>query len=410
VGSHLLAGRLNPETLDAEWVANRRHRDLAPVLEAASVRDDPGAVLEDLLPTDAAYAMLVDELARLRRIRDAGGWPTLTTGPSLRLADEGPRIAELVDRLRLSGDFDGPTSAVFASSLEGAVKQFQHSHGLLADGIVGTATLQALNTPVEARIDQVIANLERWRWLPEELGEFYVVVNIASFRLDVVRDGQSVLDMRIVVGTPYRRTPVFSDQIRYLVLNPYWEVPNRIAIQDKLPLIKRNPNYLAEQSFTVLQGWGTAERIIDPATVNWASLSQQNFPYRLRQSPGPFNALGRVKFMFPNRFSVYLHDTPARELFDRETRTFSSGCIRLEAPLELAETVLSGDPKWSRAAINAASRAGREQTIQLPTPVPVHLQYWTAWIRRTDGKLQFSNDVYGRDQTVLRALREAAPT
>jgi murein L,D-transpeptidase YcbB/YkuD len=263
---------------------------------------------------------------------------------------------------------------------------------------------------VQARIDQVIVNLERWRWLPEELGDFYVVVNIASFRLDVVRDGKSVLDMRIVVGTPYRRTPVFSDQIRYLVLNPYWEVPGRIAIQDKLPLIKRNPNYLAEQGFTVLQGWGTAERIIDPSTVNWTGLSQQNFPYRLRQSPGPLNALGRVKFMFPNRFSVYLHDTPARELFDRETRTFSSGCIRVEAPLELAETLLSGDPRWSRAAINTASRAGREETVQLPTPVPVHLQYWTAWISRTDGRLQFSNDVYGRDQAVLRGLREAAPT
>lgn len=411
IGSHFLAGRLNPETLDSEWVANRRHRPLAPLLERASQSEDPGAVLEELLPADAAYQALVQRLADLRELRDAGGWGTIEPGPTLREGDDGGRIAALVRRLVATQDLEDVVShASFDADVARAVRNFQTRHGLAADGVVGQATLRALNVPVQARIDQIIVNLERWRWLPEDLGDFYVLVNIAGFRLDVIENGRSVLDMRVVVGQPYRRTPVFSGRIAYLVLNPSWEVPPSIAGRDKLPLIRTNPGYLADQGYDLLQGWGEQERRVDPSTVDWSSVTARNFPYRLRQRPGMYNALGRVKFMFPNKFSVYLHDTPSRELFAQDARAFSSGCIRLAAPMDLAELLLSDQSSWSRGAIDAAVASGSEQTVRLSRQVPVHLLYWTAWIDRDDGQLQFRDDIYGRDDPVLRELREIPPT
>jgi murein L,D-transpeptidase YcbB/YkuD len=410
VGSHFLAGRLNPETLDAEWVANRRHRDLTPVIELAASSDTPGDVLEALLPTDAAYRALVERLAELRDRRESGGWPAVSEGATLREGDSGPRVAELVRRLHASGDLDRTEGDTIDAEVGAAIRAFQSRHGLAADGLVGRATQSSLNVPVQSRIDQVIVNLERWRWLPEDLGDFHILVNIAGFRLDVVENGQSIRDMRVVVGRPYRRTPVFSDAISYIVLNPYWEVPIRIAIQDKLPLIKSDPGYLAQQGYTLLQGWGDQEEIIDPASVDWSAVTARNFSYRLRQSPGPLNALGRLKFMFPNKFSVYLHDTPARELFAQDALAFSSGCIRLEAPLDLAEILLRDQGNWSREAIDRAIASGREETIRLPTRVPVHLLYWTAWISSDDGALNFRDDIYSRDAPVLAELREAPPS
>lgn len=406
LGSHFLAGQLNPETLDSEWVANRRHRDLAPLLAEAPA--GAGERLESLLPAAPQYHALVRRLAELRQLRDAGGWTAIDAGPTLRKGDTGPRVAMLADRLRAGGDLSGQARAVFDDELEAAVEAFQARHGLTADGLVGRASLAALNQSVQQRINQIIVNLERWRWLPESLGERYVIVNIAGFRLDVVEDGASVLDMRVVVGRPYRRTPVFSDTIRYLVLNPSWEVPSTIATQDKLPLIKSDPGYLADHGYELLRGWGADEQHIDPASVDWSSVTARNFPYRIRQGPGAMNALGRVKFMFPNKFSVYLHDTPARELFGEDARAFSSGCIRLERPLDLAELLLHDDPNWSRERIDASVADGVERTVRLPQPIPVHLLYWTVWVDDA-GVLQFRDDIYGRDAPVLRELREDPP-
>jgi len=407
IGSHFLAGRLNPETLDSEWVANRRHRDLGPLLEQAGT--GAGARLESLLPNAPEYHALVARLETLRRLRDDGGWPVIDQGATLRSGDSGPRVAQLIDRLRVSDDFDGPPGDRFDAAVDSAVRRFQARHGLTADGLVGRGSLTALNVPIQVRIDQIIVNLERWRWLPETLGDRYVIVNIAGFRLAVVEHGEPTLTMRVVVGRPFRRTPVFSDTIRYLVLNPSWDVPATIATQDKLPLIKENPNYLAENGFQLLQGWGADERRIDPASVDWSQVSARNFPYRLRQGPGPMNALGRVKFMFPNKFSVYLHDTPSRNLFAEDARAFSSGCIRLQAPLDLAELLLRDNPNWSRPAIDRAIAEGREQTVTLGQPLPVHLLYWTVWVDE-DGVLQFRDDIYGRDGPVLNELRELPPS
>jgi len=278
-------------------------------------------------------------------------------------------------------------------------------HGLDVDGVVGSATLDALNVPVEKRVRQLIVNMERWRWLPQDLGKRYILVNIADFELDVVENSQPLMTMRVIVGRDYRRTPVFSDNMTYLVLSPYWHVPTAIAVQDILPKIQQEPGYLAKQNIRVFRGWGAETREIDPRTVNWSHVTAANFSYRLRQEPGPMNALGRVKFMFPNKFNVYLHDTPAQELFAKPERTFSSGCIRIEKPIELAEYLLQSDAKWTREKILAVADKRIEQTVRLPEPMPIHLLYWTAWADE-DRTVQFRADVYARDGKLYEALIE----
>ena len=292
----------------------------------------------------------------------------------------------------MTSDLDrasAPIDEVFDAALERGLQRFQERHGLDADGAVGTSTLTALNVPAEARVRQIELNMERWRWLPQTLGERYILVNIANFALDVVERGRSVLAMRVVVGKPARRTPFFSADMTYLVLNPHWHVPPTIAIQDKLPLIRRDPGYVARQNFKLFRhGEGGVTRV-DPMSVDWSSVSARNFPYQLRQDPGPRNALGRVKFMFPNPYHVYLHDTPARELFAKTERAFSSGCIRLEKPIELAEYLLRDDPQWSRQKIVASRREGPSRLCICLTRIPVHLLYWTAWANE-DGNCTFS--------------------
>jgi len=411
-GSHLLAGRINPETIDAEWLANRREADLAIVLDTALSTSQIEESLEGLLPPQSSYERLRQALARYREIAERGGWPMVSDGPKMQRGDRSERVIALQTRLIATGDLDHRLQndgEAFDDALEQAVLRFQRRHGLEADGVVGPSTLAALNVPVEARVRQIELNMERWRWLPQDLGKRYVLINIANFELDVFENSQSVMIMRIVVGRPYRRTPVFSDKMTYLVLSPYWHVPPSIAVQDILPEVRKNPDYLAKKNMKVFQGWGAETKEIDPKTIAWSTVTGKNFNYRFRQEPGPANALGRVKFMFPNKFNVYLHDTPARELFAKTERSFSSGCIRIEKPIELAEYVLRGDPKWTGENIVAATYRRVEQTVRLPEPILVHLLYWTAWVNE-DGTIHFRNDIYGRDKLLDEAVREGPPS
>jgi murein L,D-transpeptidase YcbB/YkuD len=409
--SHLLAGHLDPETIDPEWHARRREADLAEHLQRALAEDRVREALEELLPPQAGYRSLRASLRRYRDLAAEGGWPEVPAGPTLREGDAGPRVQALAERLRITGELDGghdPALDAFDVPLAGAVARFQRRHGLEVDGAVGKETLAALNVPAEARARQIVVNLERWRWLPQDLGSRHVRVNIADFHLDALDSGETVLSMRAIVGRSYRRTPVFSDAMTYLVLNPSWEVPPKLAANDVLPQIQKDPEYLARMGFKVLQGWGAGETIVDPASVDWGRLQPSTFRYRLRQMPGPKNALGQVKFMFPNKFNVYLHDTPSRELFAKTERAFSSGCIRIEKPLDLAVLLLSGQPAWDRAGLLEALGQGAERTVRLAAPVPVHLLYWTAWVD-ADGTTHFRKDLYGRDRRVLDALREPPP-
>ena len=411
MGSHFSSGRVNPESIDPEWVANRRGMDMASILENALESNQIAKSMNNLVPAQSGYFGLRDALSRYRERAEKGGWGKIPEGPKLQIGDRGERIKALRDRLIATGELNssyGHDYDIFDEELENAVKMFQHRNGLEVDGIVGAASTAVLNVSVEDRINQIRVNMERWRWLPEDLGQRHVIVNIANFILNVSENNKTVMTMRVVVGTKYRRTPVFSAKMTYLVLCPYWHIPKKITLQDKIPMILKDMNYLEKQKIRVLDGWGSDTKEIDPKTVDWTSASSGNFTFRLRQDPGPLNALGRIKFMFPNKFNVYLHDTPSREHFSKSIRTYSSGCIRIERPIDLAEYLLESDPKWTREHIQIAIAENREHTVMIPEPLDVHLLYWTTWVEK-DGSVHFSNDIYKRDDRLREALDRESP-
>jgi len=401
-----LYGRLEREFRVPAWRKRQPVLDLPAYLtlslERGRIRDD----LLDLLPDSTEYRGLVTALNRYRVIAHRGGWDPIDEGPKLEQGDRGPRVARLRARLQATEDLRPGTTTrpeLFDHRLERAVRRFQARYGLLVDGIVGRATLPALNVPVAQRIEQIRVNLERLRWLPRQRSPKSIRVNIADFQLQAREADHIVFTMKIIVGKTYRQTPVFSEQMTYLVLNPSWYVPRRIALRDKLPLIEQDPGYLERNGFVLYKRGAESQQVIDPASVDWHSPEAKTFPYRLRQVPGDNNALGQIKFMLPNRFNVYLHDTPQRELFSRTTRTFSSGCIRLQRPLQLAVWVMQGNPDWDRAALEQAIANGRERVVKPPRPIPVDLIYLTAWGEQ-DGGVQFRDDIYRRDAKIAAAL------
>lgn len=412
LGAHLVSGRVDPATFDREWSAVRREVDLVQTLSLETTRGGIRKSLSSLLPDHAGYFRLRKMGEQYRQLVEAGGWQAVSDGPALRVGDRGVRVAELQRRLSVTEDNDlqslGSAAPIFDERLERAVQGFQNRHGLEEDGVVGAKTLAAVNVSAEERLQQIYLNLERWRWLPQSLGERYVLVNLPAFDLRAVEERSVVLEMRVVVGRRYRRTPVFSDTIRYLVFNPYWDIPTSIAVLDKLPEVQKDSFYLEGQGIRVFSGWAADQQEIDPSAVDWQALGPGNFPYRLRQDPGPLNALGRVKFMFPNRFNVYLHDTPGREVFKRADRDISSGCIRLEKPLELAQLLLRDNPDWRAESIEEFLRDYRERTVRLATPWPVHLLHWTAWVDEEQVP-HFRSDLYERDRKLAAALGKSLP-
>jgi len=410
-GSHLLTGHVDPETIQSEWLIKSRDEDLVRILQIALDENDIEGALNFLRPQHGGYVDLKQALLRYQKMMDMGGWPKVPKGPKLEKGDRAPRISALRARLMMSGDLDpwGETDQeLFDDTLEEAVRRFQERHGLQVDGVVGEATLKVLNVPVKERVRQIKANLERWRWLPHDLGWHYILVNIANFELDVVENGQVILTMRVVVGRRYRRTPVFTGKITYMELNPYWHIPTKIAVRDILPKIQKDREYLVRQKIRVFQGWEEGAPEIDPESIDWSRITAQNLAFKLRQDPGPRNALGRIKFMFPNKFRVYLHDTPAQVLFQKNRRTFSSGCIRVEKPINLAVYLLGNGPEWTWENILTAIDNGETQILHLPEPMPVHLLYWTAWVD-ADRTVHFRDDIYERDEKLGRALRERPP-
>jgi murein L,D-transpeptidase YcbB/YkuD len=409
LAAHILGGRVNPETIHAAWSAFSHEVDLIHLLNNGLEGGRVAHLLQGLHPPYTGYSGLRQALADYRRIAAAGGWPVLAEGPGLRLGDENPAVARLRERLQISGDLQDASPVLvpnaFDAPLEAAVKRFQHRHGLATDGVVGKQTRQALNVPVEQRIAQLMINMERWRWIPSDLGLRYLLVNIADFSLTMVDEGRVRGTMRVVVGRNYRKTPVFSGTMTYLEFNPFWNVPRRLAVEDILPRVKRDPGYLEREGIRIFSGWSEDAVMLTPNEVDWASLSKNYFPIRLQQAPGPKNALGRIKFMFPNPHAVYLHDTPAKGLFNRVSRDFSSGCIRVEDPATLAEFVLDGTAGWDRKTITERLGDGEHRIVRLQRPIPVHLLYWTAWAD-ADGTVFFREDIYGRDAPLMRALRE----
>ncbi len=403
LAAHAATGRLTPETLRINWDSQPRNVDLDARLETVFAgKATVAESFKTLTPPNPAYVRLRDALARYRKIEAAGGWPAIPAGPSLKAAmkagDQGGRVAALSTRLAASGELAGPASPVFDEPLAAAVSRFQKSHGLDATGVVDEETLAELNVPVAERVRQIEINLERWRWLPSSLGKRYIAVNVPEFRMELIENGKKTVDMAVVVGKQQSQTPVFSDRMTYLELNPEWNLPSSITGDEIVPKLASDPGYLAKSDMEVVDSKGNV--------VADAGLDQISNPasgYRIRQRPGRANPLGQVKFMFPNEYDVYLHDTPADHLFSREERDFSHGCIRLERPVQLAEVLLQGDPDWRGSKVREAIQTGVQKTVKLPEPLPVHILYFTAWVEE-DGTLQFRKDVYGHDARLASAL------
>ena len=410
LGYHLWFGKVDPVSFDSGWNLARRVPGFDPVVEIERALSSPdlAATIRKQRPDEGVYTGLRRELARYRDIEARGGWEAIPPGLTLKPGDSDQRIPAVRARLAATGDLPDATLAAgqppekFDTSLEQALRAFQSRMGLNADGTIGPNTVAELSVPVQSRIRQLRINLDRGRVLLYDLPPEFVVVNIASQQVMYARAGRLIWSARAQVGRQYRQTPEYRSAINYLVLNPTWTVPPGIIAKDILPAARRDPASITRKGLRVLDASG---REVAPSAVNWNSFKSGNIPYTLRQDPGPTNALGLVKFMFPNPYAVYLHDTPSRALFERDERTTSSGCVRVERPFELAELLLNDSVKWSRAKLDQAVATGRLQNVTLAKRVPVLLVYWTAWVD-TAGKVQFRRDIYGRDEKWGQALEE----
>jgi murein L,D-transpeptidase YcbB/YkuD len=397
------AGRLPPGRRDPDWGIPASRFDAVSAL-SQGVRQPPTfpALLASLPPPAKDYAGLVQALGRYRAIEARRDWTRVPPGAPLRAGDDDPRVSVIRERLATEIALAaGPVATRFDDRLEASVRGFQARHGLAVDGIVGEATVRALNVPVSDRIRQITLNLERWRWLPRNLGARYIMVNAAAATLQMVEDGRTVLTSRVVVGDLQHPTPVVQARLEAVMLNPRWNVPASIAAREILPRLRENRRYLADNDIVIME-----RRESDPfgLAVDWSAISAEVFPFRLQQQPGPDNPLGRIKFDVPNRFDVYLHDTPTRALFARPQRTASHGCIRVERADELAAHVLAdGTGRWSPERLEEVIAGGGSPRIPVARPLPVYILYWTAFVG-PDGLVQFRDDVYGRDHRLAAAL------
>jgi L,D-transpeptidase YcbB len=406
LGCHLSGGCQNPLHAASEWLAKGARIDVPSLLEQALLKRQVFETLAGLRPEKGVYTRLKNALAQYRELASKGTeWPLLSAGPTLKKGTKSTRVVELRKRLAASGDLaanEAQRGDLFDDGLEQVVITFQKRHGLNGDGTVGREMRSALNITLKQRIRQMALNLERLRWMNGNHDERFITVNIADFHMNVIEKDKPVLSMKVVVGKPYQSTPVFMAKMTYIVINPSWNIPKSIVRDEILGKIAKKPNYLAEQGIELLESsearqWRTAQQ---PADLN-----ENASKYRFRQKPGVLNPLGKLKFMFPNNHDVYLHDTPSKSLFSRSVRAFSHGCIRIENPVGLAEYLLRDDPRWTRDKLIAAMGKGKEQFVNIPQPLNVHLLYLTAWVDE-EGVLQFRNDIYGRDKRLDEALRK----
>jgi len=407
LGYHQLFGKVNPYTFDSNWNFRRELNDIDPAIAIQSAIDSPSLTdfLNNFFSRGWFYMKLQAALADYRQMAADGGWPRIPEGPTLKPGNSDERLPVLARRLIISGDLplraDVDKLTIYDESLQKAVRHFQERHALDTDAVIGPATLRALNVPVEKRIGQLEVNIERARWVLDDIEDDFVMVNIAGFRAYVLRGRKIVWETKVQVGSAFHQSPVFRDEIKYVVINPTWTVPYSIATKEILPKIKRDPNYFATRDFDLKTHSG---KFIDPSSVNWTTITARNFPYWLVQRPGPNNALGRVKIMFPNEHAVYLHDTPSKALFSKAERAFSHGCIRVENPFDFAEQLLGGDG-WNQEKFQQVLNEGKTKSVSLSKPMTVLLLYWTTMVD-PDGVVYFFNDVYERDERIAKALNE----
>lgn len=415
LGSHLSLGKLDPENLKTDWNILRNATELSldmrlnEALGGAGIRK----TLQTLYPSFIIYRKMRDGLRELyddvERFdkRPFAQWKPLNTEKSIKPDESSPMMSEIRKRLYFWGYVDAYETVedkVYDAELAEGIKKLQRRHGMEPDGVIGQGTIQALNQTPEMLIRTAAVNLERLRWLPDTLKDSeLILVNTANFQLDFLHNRDTVFTSKVIVGKSYHATPQFSAEMSYIVFSPTWTVPTSITRTEIIPAVKKNRNYLASKNMKLLNSSGG---VVNPASIDWAKVNPKTFPYTVRQEPGESNALGLAKFMFPNKHSVYIHDTPSRSLFEREDRALSHGCIRIQRPFDFAKFLLSHDPTWTDERIQQSMRQSKEVTVKLNRKIPVAIIYMTYWANG-GGEMFFRKDIYGRDAEIAKALKES---
>ncbi|UWQ55604.1 L,D-transpeptidase family protein [Leisingera caerulea] len=398
----LQTGLLVPSRIDDGLVRKKHTVDGATFL--AGIRDtQPYAFMRSLVPASPQYRGLMREKLRLEQVLAAGGWGPAVPAKKLEPGDQGPAVIALRNRLMAMGYLQRSAARSYDAALEQAVQRFQADHGLETDGVAGAGTLAEVNKPVSSRLKSVIVAMERERWLTPDRGERHILVNQTDFTAKIVDNGDVTFETRSVIGknTHDRRSPEFSDEMEHMVINPSWYVPRSIITKEYLPKLRNNPNAVGHIQITDRRG-----RVVNRGSADFSQYTARNFPYSMRQPPSRSNALGLVKFMFPNKYNIYLHDTPQKSLFAREVRAFSHGCIRLAQPFEFAYALLARQTEDPKAFFHRILNSGRETKVDLEQKVPVHIIYRTAVVS-SKGRAEFRRDVYGRDAKIWAALERA---
>ncbi|MFZ0391661.1 MAG: L,D-transpeptidase family protein [Calditrichia bacterium] len=409
--SHLYHGRVDATQIDTTWFIHPEHRGLAIRLAFALDDNRVKNALFDLMPDDYQFKMLSSYLREYQATAEAGGFPLIISDKVIEKGDTSEAVKQLRQRLYLSGDISGlqlmlADSNVYNEQVESALQNFQQRHGLTADGKVGPSTLEMLNKPVEHWIQIIEINLERLRQIPKVDSGKYIEVNIPDYSLTVYKDNKIALKMPVIIGRAYdTNTPVFFDSLEYIVFSPTWTVPLKIAREEFLPKLKKDSTYISRNHYRIYDNWDPDAEPLQATKINWKEVEPSDFNYRIVQQPGEFNALGSIKFIFPNNLSIYLHDTPADYLFKRDERDFSHGCIRVEKPVKLAEYLLADNSKWNPEKIREYMHKDEPVNVHLPEKIPVHIIYQTAWVNE-NGILNFREDIYGHDKKQIEALEQ----
>lgn len=406
--SELQFGRLaTPDGYAGSDAQSPDHFDAAAILATISTAADPAQAIRQLAPFASQYRSLRRALALYRDNAARGGWEPVAAGQTIKPGMSDSRLPSIRKRLAASGDLPPALAESrderYDEATRLAMESLQRRYGLDADGVVGKMSLAAMNVPAAERVEQISLNMERWRRYTEDLDSTQIVVNLAGFDLTVFEKGQDVLRMPVAVGRPFRRTPIFNGLMTYLEFSPTWTVPPTILKEDILPKLRSDPTYLATKGIEVYESWQPNASKLTPETIDWRGLGRAAQSYRFVQPPGPKNALGGVKFMFPNEHSIYLHDTPDRGIFAKASRAFSSGCIRVQRPAELAAYLLKGQGNWDIATVREAMNQTAPQRVNLASPVTVRITYSTVWVG-DGGDVNFREDVYGRDATLREML------
>ncbi|MDO6509045.1 L,D-transpeptidase family protein [Celeribacter halophilus] len=393
-------GQLVPSRIDSGLVRQVPYRDGLAVLTNFT-KSNPQAYLRKLEPSSPEYARLLKEKANLEQVLGKGGWGQTVPGSKYEPGDSGNGVVILRNRLMAMGYLPRSAATTYDAKMQKAVQQFQMDHGLTADGVAGKATLDEINVGPEKRLASILVALERERWINMPLGKRHVWVNLTDFSAKIVDDGRVTFETRSVIGQNVgdRRSPEFSDEMEHLVINPTWNVPRSIAVKEYLPMMQKNPNAAGHLRLVDSRG-----RTVNRANVDFSKYTSRSFPFNLKQPPSNRNALGLVKFMFPNKYNIYLHDTPSKSLFGREVRAFSHGCIRLQQPFDFAYALLAKQTSDPEGFFQAKLKSGVESVVPLEEHVPVHLIYRTA-VSKPKGGMEYRRDIYGRDAKIWAALQ-----